>query len=94
MLVYVLRRLLVAFSVMLTVALVSFMLLHLSGDLATAIAGPEASAADVEKVRIQYGLDRPIAAQFTDWLGAALRLDFGRSFYFQNTVMELVGERL
>jgi peptide/nickel transport system permease protein len=94
MLVYVLRRLLVAFSVMLTVALVSFMLLHLSGDLATAIAGPEASAADVEKVRLQYGLDRPIANQFADWLGAAVRLDFGRSFYFQNTVMELVGERL
>ena len=94
MFVYVFRRLLVGLSVMLTVAVVSFMLLHLSGDLATAIAGPEASAADVEKVRVQYGLDRPIATQFTDWLGAALRLDFGRSFYFQNTVMELVGERL
>jgi len=94
MLVYVLRRLLVAFSVMLTVAVVSFMLLHLSGDLATAIAGPEASAADVEKVRVQYGLNRPIASQFADWLGAAVRLDFGRSFYFQNSVMELVGERL
>lgn len=94
MVVYVFRRLLVGLSVMLTVAVVSFMLLHLSGDLATAIAGPEASAADVEKVRVQYGLDRPIATQFADWLGAALRLDFGRSFYFQNTVMELVGERL
>ena len=94
MLVYVLRRLLVAFSVMLTVAVVSFMLLHLSGDLATAIAGPEASSADVEKVRVQYGLNRPIASQFADWLGAAVRLDFGRSFYFQNSVMELVGERL
>jgi len=94
MLAYILRRLLVALGVMLTVAVVSFMLLHLSGDLATAIAGPESSAADIEKVRVQYGLDRPVAAQFADWLGAALRLDFGRSFYFQNTVMELVGERL
>ena len=94
MLIYIFRRLLVALSVMLTVAVVSFMLLHLSGDLATAIAGPESSAADVEKIRIQYGLDRPITAQFFDWLGAAVRLDFGRSFYFQNTVMELIGERL
>ncbi|MDA8443863.1 ABC transporter permease [Paracidovorax valerianellae] len=94
MLIYIFRRLLVALSVMLTVAVVSFMLLHLSGDLATAIAGPESSAADVEKIRIQYGLDRPIVEQFFDWLGAAARLDFGRSFYFQNTVMELVGERL
>lgn len=94
MLIYIFRRLLVALSVMLTVAVVSFMLLHLSGDLATAIAGPESSAADVEKIRVQYGLDRPIASQFFDWLGAALRLDFGRSFYFQGTVIELIGERL
>jgi ABC-type dipeptide/oligopeptide/nickel transport system permease component len=94
MLIYIFRRLLVALSVMLTVAVVSFMLLHLSGDLATAIAGPESTAADVEKIRVQYGLDRPITAQFFDWLGAAARLDFGRSFYFQNTVVELIGERL
>ena len=94
MLTYIVRRLLVGLSVMLTVAVVSFMLLHLSGDLATAIAGPESTAADVEKVRVQYGLDRPITLQFADWLGAAVQLDFGRSFYFQNTVMELIGERL
>jgi ABC-type dipeptide/oligopeptide/nickel transport system permease component len=94
MLIYILRRLLVAFSVMLTVAVLSFMLLHLSGDLATAIAGAESTSADIERIRVQYGLDRPITTQFFDWLGAAARLDFGRSFYFQNTVMELIGERL
>lgn len=94
MLTYILRRLFVALGVMLTVAVISFMLLHLSGDLATAMAGPESSSADIEKLRVQYGLDRPIATQFADWLGAALRLDFGRSFYFQNTVMELIAERL
>jgi ABC-type dipeptide/oligopeptide/nickel transport system permease component len=60
MLIYIFRRFLVALSVMLTVAVISFMLLHLSGDLATAIAGPESTAADVEKIRIQYGLDRPM----------------------------------
>jgi len=94
MLIYVLRRLLVALSVVLTVSVVSFLLLHLSGDLATAMAGPESSAADVEAIRVQYGLDRPMVAQFGDWFWSALQLDFGRSFYFQNTVMELIGERL
>jgi peptide/nickel transport system permease protein len=94
MLQYLFRRLLVALSVMLTVAVVSFMLLHLSGDLATAIAGPEANAAAIDEVRVQYGLNRPIAAQFFDWLWAAAHLDFGHSFFFQNTVMELIGERL
>jgi glutathione transport system permease protein len=91
---YLIRRLMVALSVMLTVAVVSFMLLHLSGDLATAIAGPEANAAAIDEVRIQYGLNRPITVQFFDWLWAAAHLDFGRSFFFQNTVMELIGERL
>ena len=94
MLQYIFRRLLVAMSVMLTVAVVSFMLLHLSGDLAAAIAGPEANAAAIEEVRIQYGLNRPITLQFVDWLWSAAHLDFGRSFFFQNTVMELIGERL
>ena len=94
MLQYIFRRFLVALSVMLTVAVVSFMLLHLSGDLAASIAGAEANAAAVEEVRVQYGLNRPIATQFFDWLWGALHLDFGRSFFFQNTVMELIGERL
>jgi ABC-type dipeptide/oligopeptide/nickel transport system permease component len=94
MLIYVLRRLLVALSVVLTVAVISFLLLHLSGDLAAAIAGPESSAADIEAIRVQYGLDRPMVEQFADWFGRALQLDFGRSFYFQGTVMELIVERL
>ncbi|SFB29118.1 peptide/nickel transport system permease protein [Collimonas sp. OK607] len=94
MLIYILRRLMIALSVAITVSVVSFMLLHLSGDLATAIAGPEASAAQVEVIRVQYGLDRPLTAQFADWLWNAVRLDFGRSYYFQSSVMDLVAERL
>ena len=94
MLIYILRRLLVALSVVVTVAVISFLLLHLSGDLAAAIAGPESSAADVEAIRVQHGLDRSMIEQFGDWFGRALQLDFGQSFYYQNTVMELIGERL
>ena len=92
--IYILRRLMIALSVALTVSVVSFMLLHLSGDLATAIAGPEASAAQVESIRLQYGLNRPIVSQFLDWLWNALHMDFGRSYYFQSSVMDLVAERL
>jgi peptide/nickel transport system permease protein len=94
MLVYVLRRFGIALSVAITVSVVSFMLLHLSGDLATSIAGPEATAAQVQAVRVQHGLDRPIATQYFNWLWGALNMDFGRSFYFQSSVMDLVAERL
>ncbi len=94
MLAYVLRRLGIAIAVALTVSIVSFALLHLSGDLATAIAGPEATAAQVDALRTQYGLDRPVTSQYVDWLWHAVHLDFGRSFFFQSSVVDLVAERL
>src|SRR5450830_956075 len=94
MLIYILRRFGIALCVAVTVSIVSFSLLHMSGDLATAIAGPEASATQVETIRVQFGLDRPMMSQYFDWLGKAVQLDFGKSFYFQGPVMEMVAERL
>jgi len=91
---FIVRRILVALGVTLTISVVSFMLLHLSGDLATSIAGPEATAEQVEQIRVDYGLDRPIVNQYLDWLGGALRFDFGRSYYYQSTVVDLIAERM
>ncbi|WP_114811384.1 ABC transporter permease [Paraburkholderia kururiensis] len=94
MFAYTLRRLALAIAVALTVSIISFALLHLSGDLATAIAGPEATAAQVETLRHQFGLDRPVTSQYLDWLWHAVHLDFGRSFFFQSSVVDLIAERL
>ncbi|WKV52714.1 ABC transporter permease [Dickeya fangzhongdai] len=91
---YIFHRLLVALAVLFTVAAVSFSLLHLSGDLATAIAGPDATAETIAQIRVQNGLDKPLLSQFSNWMWSALHMDFGRSFYFENTVMELVGQRM
>jgi len=94
MFAYLLRRLAIALAVCFTVSVVSFTLLHLSGDLATAIAGPEANAATVDALRHQLGLDKPLVTQYVEWLWRALHLDFGRSFYFQASVMSLIAARL
>jgi len=94
MLSFTLQRLLVALSVALTVSIVAFLLLHLSGDLATAIAGPEASPAQVAEIRRQFGLDRSLTVQYLDWLWRAVHLDFGNSFYFRDSVMSLVASRM
>ncbi|ALG72830.1 ABC transporter permease [Azospirillum thiophilum] len=94
MLVFLLRRLAVALSVVLTVSVVAFLLLHLSGDLALAIAGPEASPEQVAQVRLQFGLDKPLVVQYAHWLADAAHFDFGRSFYFRETVAALVIERM
>ncbi|MFE1600565.1 ABC transporter permease [Methylobacterium sp. ID0610] len=94
MLRFALRRLLVALSVAVTVSVASFMLLHLSGDLATAIAGPEATSTQIEAIRVQYGLDQPLLTQFATWAWNALHLDFGHSFYFRERVSDLIAARM
>jgi len=92
--VYFVKRSFVALLVAITVSIVSFLLLHLSGDLAQSLAGPSASAADVAQVRTAYGLDRPIAVQYLDWAGRAIRGDFGESFFLKQPVFPIIAERL
>lgn len=94
MITYIFQRLMVAIAVLFTVSVVSFSLLNLSGDLAASIAGPDASAEVVESIRVQFGLDKPLTTQFGHWLWAVLHLDFGRSFYFESSVMELIRDRM
>ena len=94
MLGFVLKRLGLALLVALTVSLISFTLLRLSGDVASAIAGEGARAEDIELVRKTYGLDRPLVVQYLDWLWRTVRGDFGQSLYFKTDVIGLVLEKL
>jgi peptide/nickel transport system permease protein len=94
LLAYCLKRTVLAALVALTVSIISFALLHLSGDLAQALAGPSATAADIAQVRQAYGLDRPIIVQYADWIARALRGDFGESFFLKVPVGELIADRL
>ncbi len=94
MLAFLLRRSSLAALVALTVSLVCFLLVNLSTDVATAMAGEGATAEAIETIRKQYGLDRPLAVQYVEWLGRALRGDFGDSLYFRTSVSALVAERM
>ncbi len=80
MLQFLVRRLIVALLVAATVMTLAFILTRLSGDLAISIAGPNATQADVEAVRKAYGLDKPVTAQFFNWVGNALTGDLGESY--------------
>ncbi|MSP96227.1 MAG: ABC transporter permease [Betaproteobacteria bacterium] len=91
---FLLRRLIVALLVVATVMTLAFVLTRLSGDLAISIAGPNATQADVDVVRKAYGLDRPLLAQYLDWVGHALMGDLGDSFFFKQRVASLIGERM
>ncbi|MDP1752948.1 MAG: ABC transporter permease [Reyranella sp.] len=94
MLSFLTRRLIVALLVATTVMTLAFVLTRLSGDLATSIAGANATQADIEVIRKAYGLDRPVLTQFFDWVGRALTGDLGNSYFFQTRVSTLIAERM
>jgi len=94
MLRFLVRRLIVALLVAATVMTLAFILTRLSGDLATAIAGPNATQADVDAIRKAYGLDRPVITQFFDWVGRDVTGDLGESYFFKVRVSTLIGERM
>ena len=95
MLSYILRRLLGVIPVMLVVGVFVFSLLHLApGDPAAIIAGDNASAENIARIRTNLGLDRPLLEQFGTWGLATLKGDLGVSMFSQIAVTTLVGQRL
>jgi len=94
MLPYVLKRFAVAILVAITVSMITFSMIYLSGDPALALAGETATEADIENIRRVYGYDRPIVVQYLDWLYRAVQGDFGQSHYLKKPVSEVIFERL
>jgi peptide/nickel transport system permease protein len=95
MLGYIIRRLLASIPVMGTVAVIAFMLLHLTpGDPAALIGGDLASPEDLRRIREQLGLERPIVEQFVSWLSHVLQGDLGTSLFTQIPVSQLILQRL
>jgi peptide/nickel transport system permease protein len=92
---YALRRLIATVPVIAVVAVVVFLLLHLApGDPAVVIAGDNASAAEVARIRTQLGLDRPLIEQFWVWLVRLLHGDLGQSIYSNLPVARLILQRV
>jgi peptide/nickel transport system permease protein len=91
---YTLKRLGLAILVAISVSIIAFGLVRLSGDIATAIAGEAATQADIEAVRDKYGLDRPLPIQYFEWLKNVVRGDLGKSLYFQTPAKDVILDRL
>lgn len=90
MLVYTLRRVLIALLVAVAVSFGTFFLFNAVTDPAQAIAGEDASPATVEQIRHQYGFDRPFIVQYGAWLDHSLHGDFGESYYWREPVLKLL----
>ena len=92
---YLLRRLLATVPVMAVVAVVVFLLIHLSpGDPAALIAGDLATGEDIDKLRVALGLNQPLWQQFALWLGRLASGDLGTSIFTQVPVTQLLAQRL
>jgi peptide/nickel transport system permease protein len=94
MLAYILKRSAIAVLVAITVSLITFSMIYLSGDPAVALAGETATEADIEHIRRVYGYDRPMLVQYMDWLYRAMQGDFGQSHYLKSPVADVIFERL
>ena len=94
MLVFVLRRLVQAAVVMLTVAFIAFMLFQYVGDPVTNILGQDATPQQRQQLRTDLGLDQPFPVQFAHFVGKAVQGEFGLSLRQGRKVSALIAERL
>jgi peptide/nickel transport system permease protein len=92
---YVLRRLLHLVPIALGVTILVFFLIHLvPGDPARTILGNQATDARVAALRHDWGLDRPLPAQYEKFMGRIVRGDLGDSLFYSVSAGRLVVQRL
>ena len=88
---YLFKRLLAAIPVLFIVSTIVFFILQLTpGDPALVILGQEATVDEVEDLRQQLKLDRPIYEQYFNWLFNALKGDLGESYFMNESVIEAI----
>lgn len=91
---FLIRRLLFGLLALLGVSLITFVATRLSGDVTYLMVPMDASVEEIAAVRVKYGLDRPLPAQFATYLGNLLTGDFGTSIKYDTSAIGLVLSRL
>ena len=94
MLSFLIRRLIEAVFVLLTVALLAFLLFRFVGDPVNQMVGQDTSLEDRLKLRTELGLDDPIVVQFGRFIAKAAQFDFGVSYQLKQPVLGMIAERL
>jgi peptide/nickel transport system permease protein len=94
MFAFILRRLAQAVVVMVSVALIAFMLFQYVGDPVVFLLGQDATPEQVRELRADLGLDKPFVVQFWHFLANAVQGEFGISLRQGASVSRLIGERL
>ena len=89
MLSYILKRLAQTVLVLFGITLITFILLNVvPGDPVAMMLDKRADEATIEKVRHEMGLDVPLPEQYVNFVKGAVRLDFGKSYFTKENVMD------
>lgn len=98
---YVVRRLIGMVPTLILISMIIFVVIQLPpGDIVTSTLdrmqsqGVEVSAEQIQKLRAQYNLDKPLVLQYFSWIGNFVMGDMGYSYLYSRPVNELVWERI
>ena len=91
---YIVRRFGYSLLSLFLLSLTIFFFVRVTGDPATLLVEPGASAEDIAAIHHQFGLDRPLIVQYGLFMASLLQGDFGQSFYYQTPVFDLYLSRL
>ncbi len=88
---YVIKRLLSAIPLLFAISFLVFMFIHLiPGDPARLVAGIDATKEEVNTIRVQLGLDKPLLVQYLDYMKGLFTLDLGNSVKNNMTVAQMI----
>lgn len=88
---YVLKRALLAVSIIFSISLITFLILNvLPGDPVAMMLGDFADANKIKEVRHNMGLDLPLWQQYLKWITNLIRGDFGSSYFQKKPVLFLI----
>lgn len=92
---YIIRRLLLSVGVLIGLTLIVFVLTRvIPSNPASLYLGPRARPAEIERVNKQLGLDKPLPAQYLDYVGDVVRGDWGNSISSKQPVLDEITSRL
>src|SRR5919109_4800284 len=91
---YIIRRLLYAIVSLILLSITIFGLVRITGDPAVLMAEPGAKEEDLQAIRREFGLDKPIVWQYFVFAKNLIRGDFGKSIYYRIPAFDLYIQRL
>src|SRR5215510_3171545 len=91
---FIIRRTFYALITLFILSLTIFMVVRLTGDPVTLLAEPGARAEDLDRIRAEWGLDRPWPVQYLAFARNILTGQLGKSFNYEMPVSTLYFQRL